>query len=66
MLNWWSILHQHDIDVLHNGFEKCSGNPRPIKVKSSDIVHVEIRVKSDEGGDMLVADIREVYFYLIF
>ena len=56
------MLHQDDIDVLHNVF---SGNLRPIKVKSSDIVHVEIRVTSDEWGNLIVADIIETDDLLI-
>jgi hypothetical protein len=65
MVNWESILHQHNIDVLHNGFEKCSGNPRSIKVKKFDVMQFEIRVKSDKWGNLLVADIRETDVYLI-
>ena len=36
-----------------------------MKVKSFDIIHTEIRVKSDKWGDILVLDIRKTDVYAI-
>jgi|ERR1700722_5273927 hypothetical protein len=65
MLNRRSILHLHNINVLDNGFEKRSENARTMKVKSFDIIHIEIRVKSDKWGDIRVLDIRITDVYAI-
>jgi len=57
MLNYRSMLHQHDINVLHNGFEKCGRNARTTKAKSFNILHVVIRFKSNKWGNILIMDI---------
>jgi hypothetical protein len=54
-----SVLHEHDINVLHNRFEKPRGNSGTMKAKRLNIVHIAIRMKSDERGDLLVRDIRK-------
>lgn len=66
MLNWRSILHLHDINVLQNGSEKCRGNAGTIKAKSFNISHVEIWFKSNEWGNILILDIRKMDVYAIF
>ena len=58
-------MHQHNINVLYNGFEKRSGNARTMKGKSFDIIHIESRVKSNKWGDILVLDIRKTDVYAI-
>ena len=48
MFNWRPILHKHNIDILHNGFEKRRWNARMMEFKSADIAQLETSVKSDE------------------
>lgn len=48
MMNRRPIVNKHNIDILHNGFEKCCGNAGTMEFKSVDVVQLEMGVKSDE------------------
>ena len=65
MFNRESILRYHDIDVLHNVFEESCGDARTMKAKTSNVPHFPKPVKSAEGGNILVLDIRKTDIYVI-
>jgi hypothetical protein len=65
MHDWRPIVHQHNVDILYNGFEKCCGNARTMELECIDIRHLETGFKSDEWRDGLVLDVRKANVYAI-